>query len=115
MKYDTQIHKNKKSNTDEETKTTVKIRKNVYESLQALVEDRKRVLREIETIEVIVVDRLTRIVEDEKNNDASIEASKILLQINKDRLERESQWSAKEIDPILEIFDVFTHGALEKE
>ena len=114
MTHDTQIHKNKKSSGGEETKTTVKIRKNVYESLQALVEDRKRVLREIETIEVIVVDRLTRIVEDEKNNDASIEASKILLQINKDRLERESQWSAKEIDPILEIFDVFTHGALER-
>lgn len=87
----------------------------MYESLQALVEDRKRVIREIETIEVIVVDRLTRIVEDENNNDAPIEASKILLQINKDRLDRESQWSVKEIDPILEIFDVFTHGALERE
>ena len=115
MTWDTQVMNNKKSSGGEETKTTIKIKKNVHESLQALVEDRKRILREIETIEVIVVDRLTLIVQDDKNSDASIEASKILLQINKDRLDRESQWSAKEIDPILEIFDVFTHGVLEKE
>ena len=65
-----------------EIKTTVRLNKGIAESLQELVSDRKRIIREIEISEVIMVDKLTMIITTEIDSDTKIRACQMLSLIH---------------------------------
>ena len=99
-----------------EVKTTVRLKKNVADALSELVADRKRILADIEANEILMIDRLTFAMNrPEASSEEVINACELLRLINRDRLQRERQWSVKEIDPVFEIFDVFTSDVFERE
>ena len=98
-----------------EIKTTVRLNKGIAESLQELVSDRKRIIREIEISEVIMVDKLTMIITTEVDSNTKIRACQMLQEINSNRVNREQQWRTGDIDPAFEIFDVFTSKIFEKD
>lgn len=99
-----------------EVKTTVRLKKNVADALSELVADRKRILADIEANEILMIDKLSfKISSDSSDSKDVLEACELLRLINRDRLQRERQWSVKKIDPVFEIFDVFTSDVFERE